>query len=464
MLVGYRSSSGPPKVRNGVLHCEIGAFKTLTSVTTQTPIEPRRPISAPAPGPKIHRVEVYWHAVTYKTVIIYSSLILVIIVAGMFAVKPEWTSIITSKVSNALGNPETANATASLTQAKFVNLDGRVQVKKVNSVTWVEANYHTTLDKGDLIQTASDGAARITFADGTEYTIKSETLVTVEENIVTRDRSNTAVRINTGSVDLATSRFSSPDSSAAVSVEDATAYLKQNSKASVKNDPKENDHEIVVASGSAQVQRGQEKIELTQFEKVSFPSGGPSFKSNILAPPGLIAPLNQSPVISETPRTASIHFEWKAVDGAIGYTLRVSPTNMFTRLVKEVKVSGTSTEVTGLEAGDYFWNVSASDAKKETSEYSETFKFSLFTQGKTQEMMLEIEVPRIQGHSAELIGKTEPGAALIINGQPVANISPDGTFRHFTEPLEPGQHTIVVIGSNRRGGTAKQQISIVIPK
>jgi hypothetical protein len=152
------------------------------------------------------------------------------------------------------------------------------------------------------------------------------------------------------------------------------------------------------------------------------------------------------------------------VDGAIGYTLRVSPTNMFTRLIKEVKVSGTGTEVTGLEAGEYFWNVSASDAKKETSEFSETFKFSLFTQGKTQEMMLEIEVPRIQGHSAELVGKTEPGAALIINGQAVANILPDGTFRHFTEPLEPGQHNIVVIGSNRRGGTAKQQISIVIPK
>jgi hypothetical protein len=129
-----------------------------------------------------------------------------------------------------------------------------------------------------------------------------------------------------------------------------------------------------------------------------------------------------------------------------------------------VNVTGTGTDVTGLEAGDYFWNVSASDAKKETSEFSETFKFSLVAQGKTQEMMLEIEVPRIQGHSAELIGKTEPGAALIINGQPVANILPDGTFRHFTEPLEPGQHNIVVIGSNRRGGTAKQQISIVIPK
>ncbi len=436
-------------------------------MTTQTPIDPRRPVSAPTPAapPKIHRVEVYWHAVTYKTVAIYGVLLFVIAIAGLYVARPDWTSIITKKVSNALGNPETENSpTTTMTQAKFVNLDGRVQVKKVNSVTWVDADYHTTLDKGDLIQTTGEGAARITFADGTEYTIKSDTLVTVEENNVTRDHSTTAVRINTGSVNLSTPNWTSPDSKASVSVEDATAFMKQNSRATVTNDPKQNEHEIVVASGAAEVQRGQEKIELTQFEKVSFPSGGPTQKSNILAPPGLVAPLNLAPVISENPKTAQIRFEWQPVDGAIGYTLRISTTTMFTKMVKEVKVTGTSTEVTGLESGDYFWNVTASDAKKETSEFSETFKFSLVAQGKTQDMMLEIEAPQIHGRVAELIGKTEPGAALIINGQPVANISPDGSFRHFTEPLEAGQHTITVIGSNRRGGTAKQQISIVVPK
>jgi hypothetical protein len=407
---------------------------------------------------------VYWHAVTYKTVAIYILVLFVIVIAGLYVMIPDWTNIVTKKVSNALGDQESENAPMTMTQAKFVNLDGRVQVKKVNSVTWVDADYHTALDKGDLIQTAGDGAARITFADGTEYTIKAETLVTVEENNVTRDHSNTAVRINTGAVDLATPNWTSPDSKASVSVEDATAYMKQNSRASVKNDPKQNEHEIVVATGAAEVQRGQEKIELTQWEKVSFPTGGATQKSNILAPPGLVAPLNLAPVISENPKTAQIRFEWQPVDGAIGYTLRISPTTMFTKLVKEVKVAGTSAEVSGLEAGDYFWNVTASDAKKETSEFSETFKFSLVAQGKAQEMMLEIEAPQIHGRVAELIGKTEPGAALIINGQPVANIAPDGSFRHFTEPLEPGQHTIVVIGSNRRGGTAKQQISIVVPK
>ena len=436
-------------------------------MSTQTPIEPRRPVAAPtAPPapPKIHRVEVYWHAVTYKTVAIYILSIFAIVIAGLYLAKPDWTEIVTKKVSDAIGNPEMENAPITATQAKFVNLDGRVQVKKVNSVTWVDADYHTQLDKGDLIQTGGDGAARITFADGTEYTIKSETMVTVEENNVTRDRSNTAVRINTGSVDLATSKFSSADSSAAVSVEDATAYVKQNSRATVKNDPKENEHEITVSNGSAEVQRGNEKIELTQWEKASFPSGGSIQKSNVLAPPGLISPLNLAPIISQTPKTAQIRFEWQPVDEAVSYTLRISTTTMFTKLVKEVKVTGTSAEVNGLEAGDYFWNVTASNAQKETSEFSETFKFSLVAQGKAQEMLLQIEAPQIHGRVAEVIGKTEPGAALIINGQPVANMSPDGTFRHFTEPLEPGQHTIVVIGSNRRGGTAKQEISIVIPR
>jgi hypothetical protein len=453
-------------VQNRVLNCEIGAFAAHSSVTTQTPIEPRRTIAQPASqqAPKVNRVQVSWHAVTYKTVAVYIVLIVAIIIGAIYVTLPDWTSVVTKKVSNALSSSEPENLTFTQTQAKFVNLDGRVQVKKVNSVTWVDADYHTALDKGDLIQTGGDGAARMTFADGTEYTVKAESMVTVEENNVTKEHSNTSVRINTGQVDLATPNWSSPDSKAAVSVEDATAMVQQNSRASVRNDPKSNEHEIVVSTGSAEVHRGSERIELTQYEKVSFPSGGPIQKSNVLAPPALVAPLNLAPVIAENPRAAQIRFEWSPVDGAISYTLRISSTTMFTKLLKDVKVSGTSAEVSGLDSGDYFWNVSASDAKKQTSEVSDMFKFSLVAQGKSQDMILEIESTQIHGRVAEIIGRAEPGAALIVNGQSVANINQDGSFRHFTEPLEPGQHTITVIGSNRRGGTAKQQVSIVVPK
>ncbi len=430
-------------------------------MSVQTPIDPRQ---AAASG-KAPRVEVYWKAVTYKTVIVYVLITIGVLLGVVHLISPDLYSSLYHKVSNAITAPGTEGVSISQTQAKFVNLDGKVQIKKVNSVQWVTADYKTSLDKGDFVQTGADSAARITFADGTTYTVKSDTLVTVEENSMANNKpTSVAVRISTGSVDLATPNWSSPDSKAAVNVEDATAQLHTNSRATVKNDPQSNNHEILVSTGSAQVQRGDEKIELTQWERASFPTGGPIQTSNVLAPPSLVEPLNLAPIINEKPKISPVHFEWKAVEGAVSYTVRLSNSTSFRTIAKQAKVSVTSADISGLDPGDYFWNVTAQDAKKQTSEVSETFQFTLVAQGKSQDMILEIEGTQLHGRVAEVVGRTEPGAALIVNGQSVPNIAADGTFRHFTEPLEPGQHTISIIGSNRRGGTAKQQVSIVVPK
>jgi len=48
-------------------------------------------------------------------------------------------------------------------------------VKKVNSVQWVEADYRTVLDKGRSGANGLEANARITFADGTIYTVKPDT-------------------------------------------------------------------------------------------------------------------------------------------------------------------------------------------------------------------------------------------------------------------------------------------------
>ncbi|MGB6598616.1 MAG: hypothetical protein WA621_01295 [Candidatus Acidiferrum sp.] len=426
-------------------------------MSTQTPYDPNHP--------KIKRVEVYWHTVTYKTVAVYVVLIAAILFAALYLLDPNLYTAAYDRFSKSMVGDSDAPP-ISQTQAKFVNLDGKVQVKKVNSVQWVDADFHTTLDKGDQIQTSADGAARITFADGTTYTVKSGTFITVEENSMGREKpSSSGVRISTGQVDLRTPNWSSPDSKAAVSVEDTTASVHSNSHADVKADPEHKDDEIVVSSGSAEVQRGQEKVEIGQYQKATFSTAGPITKSDVLAPPDLILPRNFEPLIVDNPKTAGVHFEWKSVPQAVSYTLRVSATAMFTKTVKEIPgITGTTAEVSGLDAGDYFWTVTASDAKKETSAISESFRFTLVAQGKTQDMLLEITGTQIHGRVVEIIGKTEPGAALLVNGQPVPIIAPDGTFRHFTEPLEPGQHTIVIIGENRRGGTGHQQVTIVVPK
>jgi hypothetical protein len=111
----------------------------------------------------------YWKAVTYKTVIGYSLLALTIIGAGVYLAKPDLYATVLKKISDQVSDPDKGTLSDDQKHAKFVNLDGKVQVKKVNSVKWVEADFRTVLDKGDLVQTGSDANARITFADGTIY-------------------------------------------------------------------------------------------------------------------------------------------------------------------------------------------------------------------------------------------------------------------------------------------------------
>ena len=430
-------------------------------MTTLTPTNPKL-----TPGEqKVPRVEVYWTAVTYKTVIVYILLAMAIIGAGVYLAKPELYSVVINKIDKAVSNPESEPLNGDQKHAKFVNLDGKVEVKKVNSVQWVVADFRTSLDKGDQVKTSSDGMARITFADGTTYTVKPGAMVTVEENSTDNNRpTSVAMRISSGEVNLATPNYSSPDSKAAVSAEDAVAELHSNSRAAMKADPQKKESEILVSSGSAQVQRGQERIDLAQFEKITIRNGGPMQKTNVLAPPDLVEPLNLAPIIAENPKISPVHFTWRPVQDAVAYTLRISTTAMFTKTVKEAKVTGTAIDISGFDPGDYFWNVTATDGKKQTSEVSEIYKFTLVAKAKSQPMVLEIDGTQLHGRVAEIVGRTEPGAAIIVNGQPVANIAPDGTFRHFTEALDPGQHTLSVIGSNRRGGTNMKQVSIVVPK
>ncbi len=425
-----------------------------------------REIQPESQRPKLSRVEVYWTAVTYKTVAIYVALLFAIVLAAVYLIFPEWYLGAYNRMSSALASSAAVPAAISQKQARFVNLDGKVQVKKANSVQWMTADYHITLDKGDQIQTGSDGAARLMFADSTQYTVKSDSFITVEQNTVEHDRpSSTAINVKTGAVDLTTPNYPSPDSKAALSIEDTTASVRQNSRVSAKTDSVNNTNDIIVAHGSADVKRGDEHIELGAWEKVSVPrGGGPILKSNVLAPPDLAEPMNLQPLIVHDPKSTPIRFEWKPVPDAVFYDLRVSNTSSFSKVLAGKKGNSTSVVITGLDAGDYFWNVTAIDAKKHVSEASETFRFTLVAQGKTQEMLLEIEGTQLHGKVAEIIGRTEPGAALIINGQAVASIQPDGRFRHFTEALNPGSHEIVITGQNRRGGTAIARVPIVVPK
>jgi hypothetical protein len=417
--------------------------------------------------PNVSRVEVYWHTVKYRTVVLYVVVITAIALSLTYLVFPEVSSKVMTAINNAVSPaPENAGMQAGGKQARFVNLDGKVQVKKANSVQWVNADYQITLDKGDLIQTGPEGVARIVFADGTTYTVKGDTLVTVEENIVNQNSATqVGMHITSGQVDLLTGSWPVPGSKAQVSFENAVASVNANSRAAVVSDPKTNQQQITIDSGSAVLDRGDQHVDIGQYERATFPAKGSGeiVTTQVLAPPELLQPLDLSPIIVADPKHASIHFEWKPSPAAKSYEFQVGTTTMFNRVLIDQKTDANSADAAGLAPGNYFWRVRAIDDKGNISDPSDTYKFILAVQGKEQQMLLQVDPPELEGNVVEVTGRTEPGAALIINGEQVADIQPDGRFRFFTQPMTHGSHTIVITGQNRRGGTNIKRVDVVIP-
>jgi hypothetical protein len=416
--------------------------------------------------PNVSRVEVYWHTVKYRTVVLYVVVLTAIVLSLTYLVFPEASSKIMQAVDHAVSPPNTGVATQpGGRQARFVNLDGKVQVKKANSVQWVTADYQITLDKGDLIQTGAEGVARIVFADGTTYTVKGDTLVTVEENVVNQNQaSQVGVHITSGQVDLLTGSWPVAGSKAQVSFENAVASVNANSRAAVVSDPKNNEQQITIDTGSAVLDRGDQHVDIGQYERATFPvKGGDVVTTQILAPPDLVSPLDLQPIIVPDPKHSPVHFQWTASPTAKTYEIQVGTTTMFNHVVVDQKTADTSYDATGLAPGDYFWRVRAIDDKGNFSDPSDSYKFILAAQGKEQQMMLQVDDTELEGNVVEVIGRTEPGAALIINGEQVADMQPDGRFRFFTQPMTRGSHTIVITGQNRRGGTAIKRVDVVIP-
>src|SRR5208282_5028108 len=157
-------------------------------------------------------------------------------------------------------------------QAHFTALDGTIRVRKGNGNSWINADYNVPLEKGDVVQTGAEGMAKIVFNDGTNYTVKQDSLIVIEENSANdQQQTSVSVAVSTGTVDLTTATYVQGSKSQVI-VAGAKASLAPDSAAMVHNNPKDDQHEILVKKGSGEVERNGEMAHLSPWEKVSFRS------------------------------------------------------------------------------------------------------------------------------------------------------------------------------------------------
>ena len=416
-------------------------------------------------------IHIAWKTVTYRSVIFAVVGVLAVLVAGLHFAFPRFSentlkaaNSLASNVLEAIAGAATPARSSAMNsrQAHITALDGTVRVKKSNSNTWVTADYNVPLEKGDVVQTGSEGMAKIVFNDGTNYTVKQDSLIAIEENSANeQQQTNVAVAVSTGTVDLATATYVQGSKSQVI-VSGATASLAPDSAAMVHNDPKTDQHEIMFKKGAGEVARNGEVVHLSSWEKVAFNAESPRMaKLKEIGPPTPISPANMMPLfVAGDPKP--IEFSWTPMTNAVGYRLRISRNPYFSSTIVDRKVNTADVEVTGLAEGAYYWMVQSLDASGKLSMESEKSRFTILPKGKDAVAInLEIELSQ-HGHVIEVTGKTQIGARVMVNGSEVPMVASDGQFHFFTPPLPTGEAVITVTAQTAQGGVNTQQKKIVI--
>ena len=420
-------------------------------------------------------VYVAWKTVTYRSVIMALVGVALIFAAVMHVAFPKFTDS-TAKAAGKLSTgllekvaglapPLKGPSAAVSQQAHFTALDGTIRVRKGNGNSWINADYSVPLEKGDVVQTGAEGMAKIVFNDGTNYTVKQDSLIVIEENSANdQQQTNVSVAVTTGTVDLTTATYVQGSKSQVI-VAGAKASLAPDSSAMVHNDPKDDRHEILVKKGSSEIERNGETVHLSNWEKVSFQSESKTMeRATEMGPPTPITPGNMMPVfINAGEKSKEVDFAWTPMANAAGYRLRISHNPYFSSLLLDRKVETPSVVVTGLPVGAYYWSIQSYDAVGRESVESEKNRFTVIVRTKEKiELSLEID-PLVQhGHVIEVTGKTEAAARVMVNGKEVPIVGDDGTFHYFTPPLTNGENLITVTAQNAKGGVNTHQEKVVI--
>jgi hypothetical protein len=418
--------------------------------------------------------QISYVTITYRSVFLGILALLAIFVLVMYFLFPEtgnrWLQAteaslgkVMAKIGLGSGTNHNPGIDSGPQQAHFTNIDGTVRVKKVSTNKWITADYNVGLEKGDVVQTASEGIAKIVLTDGTNYTVKPDSLIVVQENSVnSAQQTSVAVQVTTGTVDLATSTMSQGSKSQVI-VAGTTATLGSESTAQATNDVSHDNHEILVKKGSGEVNRNGETVKLGNYEKVSFKNDSPNLtKTKEIGPPVLIDPPNMQPVfVGSTGKP--VDFSWTPVDGAKHYRITISKNPYFSSVLLSQLVDTPQIKLNGLQEGSYYWEVQSVGENGKESAESDKNRFTVIPKGAEKvNVTLELE-PLIQhGHVIEIRGKTEPNARVMVNGQEVAVIGSDGKFYHFTNQLPTGLNVLTITAQNRKGGVNTKTQQVVI--
>ncbi len=312
-------------------------------------------------------------------------------------------------------------------------LKGAVDVKKAGSMNWGPAKKNMRLNKGDRIRTRSGGRCIIQFDDGSQLTIKSNSLVHIDElseDIRTRTK-NSSIKLLESDVEASILRPTARGSRFMIETPGSVAQIRK-ARINIKvSDSNQTEYRLM--SGDVVVKAAGRDIRIDESDIVRLgKDGGVISRGKLLAVPSTRTPKNLEWIVSGK-RGVPISFTWKKVDKASGYHVVVGMDRYFTNTVYDKqKIKNNSARVADLKPGLYYWKVSSLDRRGQESLFSPFSVFRILHDQRPP--LLEIKDPIVlvdlSGVRVYISGAAEPGTRLSLNGKRIA-LASDGAFRTF---------------------------------
>ncbi|MBN2370710.1 MAG: FecR domain-containing protein [Vicinamibacteria bacterium] len=396
---------------------------------------------------------VEWFTVSYRTIYIIVAILLIgTAVIGYIYVR---------RSSPPLAGPSDVPP-STVTSARFTAIEGSVKFKAIGTFEWANADRKTILHRGDLVRTASNASADITFFDGTVVRVRPESLITIEEtseNPHTKQR-RVSWHISSGEVNYQTARRNVEGSSTEVTTPTLKMRHAELTEGGIRVD-EEGDSDVRIFKGAVdgQTKTGHE-IHLAANEGLRVDSKG-------AVGPKLVLPVTPTPVSPENgvelsypnPRQSTTMLIWNEVANVASYHVMLDQNPAFARPVRDELRRGPRFEARGLDVGRYYWRVAAVGKDNAEGAFSEPAMFVISRSEVAPLPPLEIGTFALRQNILQIKGRTEPGATVIINGQQI-DVGSDGTFNEFVTLDRTGRQNVIIRAVGLQGGVREERRSV----
>jgi hypothetical protein len=351
---------------------------------------------------------------------------------------------------------------------QFFSLEGRVTVQRAGKGVWDVAQQRMPVFNGDFVRSSRDGTAEILFVDGSLYRLAPNSLLEIHHQQKT-DRPS-AVKMLVGQVNVYTSSSGSTITTGADEEPQTEVEVGRESQVAVGISERDKSTTIATYEGGARVRnpRGETLDVGSREQVVAVADGSFTEKKRIPDPPQPIAPLNNAGF--EMEQHSEVELSWRRGSRASQVHLQVNRSKRFLEDEMDVDAEHLGKDSARLQAiapGTYYWRIATVEPGGVRSEWSAVRRFRIYSSDRKSLLsdstppVLDVSPPHQLGHIIIVEGRTEVGATVTINGEPV-ELDGRGQFRKTVEVLGEGWNDVVIAAVDPSGNRSERREKVFV--